>query len=206
MKEIKEIVCENLVNFRKSNKLTQLELAEKVGYSDKAVSRWEKGEVTPDVETLDRLAKIYNLPISAFFEENANPVSERKNKLQIGNKLTIALLSIVTVWFVITVIYIYARIIARQNPWQIFVLGAPISFALAIFFNFFWGSRIYGFIYFSALIWSLIAYFYLSWLEYNMWIIFFIGLPLQIAIVLMANLKTSPKKKKSGSEKKILGE
>ncbi len=196
MKEIKDIVSENLVSFRKANKLTQLELAEKVGYSDKAVSRWEKGEVTPDVETLDRLAKIYNLPISAFFEENANPIAEKKSKLQIGNKLTIALLSIVTLWFVITVVYIYAQIITQQNPWQLFVLGVPISFGLAIFFNFFWGSRLYGFIYFSFLIWSLITYFYVSWLEYNMWIIFFIGIPLQIAIVLMANLKPSGKKMK----------
>lgn len=194
MKDIKETISENLVNFRKANKMTQLELAEKVGYSDKAVSRWEHGEVVPDVETLDRLAGIFGIPIALFFEENPNPVKEKKIKLQIGNKLTIALLSIVSVWFLVTVIYIYSKVITHENPWQLFVLAVPISFVLAIVFNAVWGSRTYFFIYLSAFVWSMITYFYLIWIEYNIWIIFFTGIPLQIAIVLMANLKPTKKK------------
>lgn len=57
MKAIKEVLIENLISLRKEHKLTQLELAEKIGYSDKAVSRWEHGEVLPDVETLDKIAE-----------------------------------------------------------------------------------------------------------------------------------------------------
>ena len=59
MDNIKEIVRENLVMLRKAHKLTQIELSQKIGYSDKAISRWETGEVTPDIETLNNLAELY---------------------------------------------------------------------------------------------------------------------------------------------------
>ena len=194
MKEIKEIVSDNLVAFRKARKLTQLELADMIGYSDKAVSRWEHGEVTPDIETLDRLAKIYGINISAFFEESPNLEKERKLSLQIGNKLTITLLSIVSVWFLITIAYIYGKIIMNENFWHLFILAVPLSCVLGIIFNSIWGKRIYTFVILSIFVWSLLAWFYLYWINYNMWILFFIGIPIQVAIVLCANLRSSGKK------------
>ena len=194
MKEIKEIVSDNLVAFRKARKLTQLELADMIGYSDKAVSRWEHGEVTPDIETLDRLAKIYGINISAFFEESPNLEKERKLSLQIGNKLTITLLSIVSVWFLITIAYIYGKIIMNENFWHLFILAVPLSCVLGIIFNSIWGKRIYTFVILSVFVWSLLAWFYLYWINYNMWILFFIGIPIQVAIVLCANLRSSGKK------------
>ena len=70
MKAIKEVLIENLISLRKEHKLTQLELAEKIGYSDKAVSRWEHGEVLPDVETLDTPLVTYGNLLSALLEEH----------------------------------------------------------------------------------------------------------------------------------------
>ena len=67
MSDIKATVKENLIRLRHENKLTQLELSQKINYSDKAVSRWETGEVTPDVETLAALAALYDVPITTFF-------------------------------------------------------------------------------------------------------------------------------------------
>ena len=58
VKGIKETVRENLIKLRKEHKFTQIELAERIGYSDKAISRWETGEVNPDIETLEKLAGI----------------------------------------------------------------------------------------------------------------------------------------------------
>ena len=58
---VKETVKDNLVRLRREHKLTQLELSEKINYSDKAISRWETGEVTPDVETLEQLARLYDV-------------------------------------------------------------------------------------------------------------------------------------------------
>ena len=63
MENIREIIGENLASLRKEAKLTQLELAEKFNYSDKAVSKWEKGDTIPDIETLYNLCQFYGVTI-----------------------------------------------------------------------------------------------------------------------------------------------
>ena len=50
--QFKALVAKNLANYRKINNLTQLDLAEKLSYSDKAISKWERGESLPDLYTL----------------------------------------------------------------------------------------------------------------------------------------------------------
>ena len=79
---IKETVKDNLVRLRREHKLTQLELSEKINYSDKAISRWETGEVTPDVETLAHLANLYGIPITAFFLAPPEQLSKSERKAQ----------------------------------------------------------------------------------------------------------------------------
>ena len=68
MKDIKQIIADNLVSLRKQNKLTQNELAEKLNYSDNTISRWEKAEITPSVETLVQISEIYNIPLESLFK------------------------------------------------------------------------------------------------------------------------------------------
>ena len=56
---IKDIIAANLVELRKSKKMTQSEVAEKLNYSDKAISRWEHADSLPDIETLCKVCEIY---------------------------------------------------------------------------------------------------------------------------------------------------
>ena len=63
MADIKQIIAKNIIDLRKKNKMTQNELAEKLNYSDNAVSRWERAEVTPSVETIEQIAEVFNVPI-----------------------------------------------------------------------------------------------------------------------------------------------
>ena len=80
MESLKEIVSKNIINLRKANNLTQLELAKKINYSDKAISRWEKGEVLPDVETIQTLSIVFNVPMSAILEsQDENKKIKLKN-------------------------------------------------------------------------------------------------------------------------------
>lgn len=79
---VKETVKANLIRLRREHKLTQLELSEKINYSDKAISRWETGEVTPDVETLEHLSHLYGIPITAFFLAPDEQLSSAERKAQ----------------------------------------------------------------------------------------------------------------------------
>lgn len=193
--DIKEIVKNNLIKLRKDNKLTQLELAQKVGYSDKAISRWETGETTPDVETLHTLAGLYNVDISYFFKEehqDIQPKQKEKNKV---NKFVISLLCIVSVWFVAIILFDVLSKIEGIKAWLSFIWAIPVSFLLAIIFNSIWGKRIWTFIYASIFSWTLILAIYLQIIEYSSFMIFIAGVPIQAVIILCYCLKNRKKQK-----------
>ena len=83
MDDWKHVVAANLVRLRKEKQLTQLQLAEMLHYSDKAVSKWERGESLPDLAVMKQLADYYGIRIDDFLndpdavsEESAEPVSE----------------------------------------------------------------------------------------------------------------------------------
>ena len=63
MKDIKSIVSANLSALRKQKGITQAELAEKLNYSDKAISRWEKGDTLPDLNVLGEICEFYGITV-----------------------------------------------------------------------------------------------------------------------------------------------
>ena len=72
MREIKDIIANNLISLRKSHGLTQNELAEKLAYSDNMVSRWERAEIIPNIETLQKISEFYNVPLTSLITENSS--------------------------------------------------------------------------------------------------------------------------------------
>jgi len=145
MEDIKKIIANNISNLRKENKLTQLELAEKVNYSDKAVSRWERGETLPDIDILLKLCELFNVKFEYLISENPTTTMKSKpTRAELGNKLTITLLGVSLVWFLATFIYVYSGIIFDTSAWKIFIWAIPATFFVAEVFNFFWGNRKVG--------------------------------------------------------------
>jgi len=56
-------IANRLFEMRKKNSLSQEELAEKIGVSRQAVSKWERAESSPDTDNLIELAKIYSVSL-----------------------------------------------------------------------------------------------------------------------------------------------
>lgn len=189
MENINLVIGNNIKTLRKANKLTQYELAERLNYSNKAISRWESGEIIPDVVTLNRICEVFNIPISKIFEKDLTNKSAVKNyHLQIGNKLAISLLAILLVWFIATIGFVYSGVIFGVYYWQLFVWAIPFSCVLAIIFNSIWGKKRLNFVFITILVWSLLTCIYLWLLVYNVWPIFIIGIPMQVAIILWSNI------------------
>ncbi|MCQ2400236.1 MAG: helix-turn-helix domain-containing protein, partial [Clostridia bacterium] len=79
--EQKETLAKNLIKYRKALGLTQLELAEKLSYTDKAVSKWERAEAAPDVFVLKSLADLYGITVDKLLTEDPQkPPKTAKNK------------------------------------------------------------------------------------------------------------------------------
>lgn len=191
--EIKNIISQNLIFLRKSRKLTQGELAEKINYSDKTISKWENGDALPDIETLFLIAEFYGLTIDALCSENLQKsITKEKSKTskQHVNKIIITLLSVLLVWLVAVVIHINLNLVFNINLWILYIAALPLSMVVLLVFNCIWGRRHLTFLILSALIWTTLLYFHLQLINIdNMWSLYFIGIPLQIAIILWSQLK-----------------
>ena len=195
MSEINKVIANNLIKLRKKNKLTQNELASKLNYSDNASSRWERAEVTPSIETLDQIAKYFAVPLSSLIEDNAEGVSIAQDKRTLRNKLAIILLFMSLVWLIATITFVYGKVIFNVNLWQVFIWAVPVSCLVLYPFNEYWGRYIWKFVILSVFQWSVLACLYLQLLKYNMWLLFVIGVPIQVALCIWTFLKPKDYKK-----------
>lgn len=189
MSNIKEIIANNITTLRKMHNMTQGELAERLNYSDNAVSRWERGEVTPSIETLEQLSEIFSVPLESLLKENAMETSKKDDKTERIRKLSILLLFVSLVWFIVSVVYVYAKTIMGYNLWTMFVWAFPISCLVLLLFNEAWGKKIWRFVLLSVFTWTLLGSLYLQFLTHNIWLIFITGVPVQVALVIWAFIK-----------------
>lgn len=189
--ELKNIIAQNITELRKREKLTQAEFAERLNYTDKAISKWERGESIPSIEVLKQIADMFGVKVDFLlqvgsFEEKQDLVNPKEST---SNKITITALATTVVWFIATLIYVYVQINLNQNFWVIFVWAVPVSCIVLGIFNYKWGKRKYFLITNSLFIWTFLTGFFLTFLRYRIWLIFIVGIPVQILIVLWNGLK-----------------
>ena len=194
MKYIREIVSSNLVALRKKSGLTQIDLAKKINYSDKAISRWEKGEVLPDVETLQLIAKEFNVPLSYLLEERIEQKIDGIVKPS-KNEIMVHTLTICVGWTILTILFVYLKIIYDYSFWQAFVWGVPVTAIMVLRFCKKWANNKTKAVWRTILNWSLLASVYLQFLSYNLFLIFIVGVPVQASIIVAAFAKTKNKHK-----------
>jgi len=208
--DIKSVVANNLVRFRKLNKLTQLQVAEKINYSDKALSKWERGESLPDVCILKRLADIYKVELDDILHEETP-----REKLQdlSRNKVFISILSFLLVWLVAMITYVIFEMIAPGSfdTWLIFIYAFPISTIVILIFNNLWGNRIYNMVIVSCLDWGIALSLVLSLRSVapTSWYLYFVAAIFELMVIIWYLLDLSKyraekkKKRKIAKENKI---
>ena len=191
MENVKEIIAQNLVSLRKSRRMTQQELAEKLNYSDKAISRWEHAETLPDIETLCKVCEIYGVKFEYLLQKEQAPINKNPYVIRddTSKKTAIVLIAILAVWLIALIAYVYSNWILEVNRWQLFIWAIPISSIIWQICNRLWGNKVLGRIISSITSWTIILGIYISMLPYNIWMIFIIGVPIQLIIILSSALK-----------------
>ncbi|MBE5733659.1 MAG: helix-turn-helix transcriptional regulator [Clostridiales bacterium] len=187
--DIKENLANNLIKYRKIAGITQAELAEKLNYSDKAVSKWERGESVPDLYVLKQLADFYGTSIDTLISDPmAKPkISKDKKRL----RYVIAICATMLVWLVAVCVFSFVDIIIPTitHTWMTFIYALPITFIVLVVLTAVWKKKITTAVMVSALVWTVLLAVYLSLFHFlvappkTLWEIFLIGIPLQIIIV-----------------------
>ena len=156
MEDLKDVIAKNLVELRTNAKLTQLQLAEMLNYSDKAVSKWERGEAIPDIRVLMKIAEIYGVTLDDIVKEenHATPVQPKKHVT--GKHIFITALAAVLVWFIATGIFMVFYFIdpTEEYSYLVFVVAPlPTSIVLLVF-SILWGKRLTNAVASSLIVWS----------------------------------------------------
>lgn len=198
MKELNEIVGGNLQELRKSRHLTQQELAEQVGYSDKSISKWELGKAIPTVDILIDLASFFGVTVDYIITERSPgevQKSMNESNKKKSNQIILLALIVCVVYAIAAAVYV-TNVINPTKPdlWISFVWAIPITFFFLSVLNYhFWKRNLTFHIFASLFCWTIIMAFHIQYLCYppydNLWFLYLLGIPIQIAIVLMANLK-----------------
>lgn len=189
MDDIRQVIANNIIELRKQKNLTQAELAETLGYTDKAISKWERAESIPDVIMLKQIADLFGVSLNYLVEADhpkSNTELPRRTK---NNRLVISLLAAAAVWFIATILFVYLKLYGASHPWLVFLGAVPICMIVLLVFNSIWGRRMLNFIIISVLVWSALAFAYLMLLPYNLFLIFIIGIPIQVLIILWSQIK-----------------
>ena len=197
-----ELLAKNLAYYRKASGLTQLELAEKFNYSDKSVSKWERGEGFPDVFVLKSLADFYGITIDDFYLEEKKKISSQNHSLT--KQVYIKLLSVGIGWLVVLMTFIGLTFLppeAKYQNWLTFVYGALITGIVLLVWDYIYHHRLLRVVDTSIIIWTGIASVYLTLLvilNINQPLLFVIGVPLEILEILWFLFRRN--KKKTGSK------
>ena len=176
-------VAENIAALRASRKMTQLELGEALNYSDKAISKWERGEAVPDAYVLSDMAAIFDVSVDWILTKHEkHEAPPRKADRLAHMRFEIAMLSFLGVWTLATIVFVTLAIVGIYE-WQVFVYTIPISLIVLIVFNALWGGRGRCFILVALLIASLLLTLYVIFLERNLWMLFILAAPAEICVL-----------------------
>ncbi len=193
MEDIKLNFAKNLIALRKEFKLTQAELAEKINYSDKAISKWERGESVPDVVILKTIADMFGVTVDYLISDHSGdePIIEQTamaKHIKKKNRIFISILPLVALLAVATATYIALQVYSPsiRNAIYCYVLPLPIYALLALIFSAVWGNRMLNFLFVSLFVWLIIAdvFFIVALATSNYYgLLFVIGAPAEIVIM-----------------------
>lgn len=209
MEELKKTIASNIVDLRRGANMTQAELAEKLCYSDKAISKWERGESIPDVFILKQVADLFGVTVDFLLTDNKE---EKAATLKAAKKrsrthLLISLISTSLVWLIATALYVGFKLsnIALPSLWLAFIFAIPVSSIVLLIFNSIWGKPKLNYIIISVLMWTTLLSICLALFHFHIWLLLAVGAPGQVIIILWSGLNTkriTRKNKKTEHKKK----
>lgn len=197
MEDIKAIIAENIVQLRRKAGMTQIELAERLNYSDKAISKWERGESVPDIGVLKSIADMFGVTVDYLItaehpqeDEIQEDPATAEEQIQKKKRMHVMVMgmSILLVWLIAAIIFIPIDIAVSDAKahWLSFAYAIPVSMLVWLVFNATWFNRRRNYLIISLMMWSLITVLHLSLLMFghNIWHFYLLGAPGQMIIIL----------------------
>lgn len=184
MENIKKHFAKKLLTLRTKAGMTQFELGEKLSYSDKTVSKWERGEAIPDATVLKKIGQIFSVSVDSLLEDEAPVKEEKPSPFSIYPSITRVILT--GIWTVAILLFVLLWIILDKIYWVIFVYALPVTATALLVFNSIWNKGKGNFYIVSFLVLSLILSAYIGVLPLkNAWQLFLLA-PMALLLVYLS--------------------
>lgn len=205
--EIRLTISKNLVKYRRAAGLTQTSLAKQINYSDKSISKWERGDGTPDIFVLSALAEFYGISVDDFLSDGKEKGSTDALKLVRHRHLIINLLSVGLVWLVAVTLFFLLNLILGllkidcSHNYIVFLFAVPASGIVQTVFSELWWKKLTSLIAVSVIIWGSVATIFITFLSFGLDFtgrdkIFLISAVLQVLAILWFFLRKLKQKSK----------
>jgi len=155
--ELRHNVSQNIIEFRKRCDMTQADLAEKLSYSDKSVSKWERGDGIPDIYVLTRMAELFGVTVNDIIGMPGElPKAPEASDVKPSRHIFVSTLSIGLVWFIAVVAFFIGRVAAPEMDriWLAFIYAIPISAIVMTVFSRLWWPIFWRAFSVSLLVWG----------------------------------------------------
>lgn len=188
-------LAENLTQHRKNSGLTQLQLAEKLNYSDKAVSKWERGDSAPDIFVLQKLADIYKISIGELLgEKEFSSEKPKKIKTKKPNRpFFMFAISVGIIWLVATAAFALCLMFATPifDFWLFFIYAVPLTF-IDIFVYVRVRRKKVDFFSLSLILWTIALSLFLSMLNFDrIWLVFVVAAPAEVIVFFFCKFRNA---------------
>ena len=190
MQPIKNNVAKNIAELRILNNMTQMELGEKLNYSDKTISKWERAESTPDISVLVEIADLFGVTLDQLVrsENIEDGIKEYKKETRRYNRRVISYLAESIAWIVAIFAFIVTSLILKETTfqWLYFIYALPVVIITKLVLNTIWFNPRHNYFIISALVWSILAAIHITFLYFSIDVslIYLLGVAGQVVIIL----------------------
>jgi len=199
LSELKLISASNIIRLRTQAGLTQAELGEKLNYSDKTISKWERGEAIPDAYVLTQMAEIFGVTVDYLLSthdawENPNQQEEQEQGMSRHSVNMIIAIAVLGVWTMALSVFVLLWLL-DYIVWQTFIVALPVSILTYMVLICVFNRRKYLQYVIAAFVLSVFVLLYFVLPLQKPWQLFLVAVPAIVLVFLSCNIRQRPRKK-----------
>lgn len=192
MDELKLVFASNLIKLRTDARMTQVELGEKLNYSDKTISKWERAESIPDAFVLKQLGAIFEVSVDHLLSSHdqwEDSLSGKKQKSEAKyDSFFITMVSIAGIGTLAVLIFVIFWVLGSIE-WPIFAYAVPVSLITLLVLNSIWNGGKNNLLIVASLVFCIIAIIYIALIEYQPWQLFLVVIPAELVVFLSFKIR-----------------
>lgn len=202
LEDLKLIVASKLIKLRQNAGMTQAELGEKLNYSDKTVSKWERGESLPDAFVLMQIAELFDTTVDGLLSEQEpwqDPVRKEREQEKANqpkfSSTVVTMVAVAGIWTMAVLLFVVAWVAFNSPEWLIFATAVPITLVTILVLNSVWNKGRHNMIIVMLLVACVVTLVYLYLLPFHPWQIFLVLAPAEVLVVLCFHIRLPHRKK-----------